>query len=112
MSSFMTLGLYQLENLVMARPSFRFLDVRMHPQIVSIPRVQAILATATVVSKTQVVDHLKNVKCGSDDPVVLLCEDGRLSHTVANELDSSGFKQIYLVEGGLDGLLREATVTG
>lgn len=112
MNSFFQLGLYQLENLLIARPTFRFLDVRLQPRSVSIPRVQTILSHATVVSSSQALSHLKNTDCRADDPIVLLCEDGRLSYSVARELEAAGFRQIYLTEGGLDGLLREATISG
>lgn len=112
MTSFFQLGLYQLENLFIARPSFRFLDVRLQPRPVSVPRVQAILAHATVVPSSQVLTYLRNTKCGPDEPIVLLCEDGRLSSSVGMQLNEAGFKQIYLAENGLDGLIREAAVSG
>ncbi|MFW1401572.1 hypothetical protein ACEV76_24800, partial [Vibrio parahaemolyticus] len=34
---FFGLGLYQLESLIHARPQFRFFDVRVRPQILSLP---------------------------------------------------------------------------
>jgi len=112
MSSFFPIGLYQLENLLIARPSFRFLDVRLQPRSVSIPRVQTILSHAKVVTSFQALNHLKSTDCNADDPIVLLCEDSRLSHSVGMELESAGFRQIYVVEGGLDGLLGEAGLSG
>jgi len=111
MNSFFQLGLYQLENLLMARPSFKFLDVRLQPRAVSIPRVQNILANATVVTSSQALTYLRNTDSRADDPIVLLCEDGRLSHSVAVQLEAAGFRQSYITEGGLDGLLREASLT-
>lgn len=109
---FFPIGLYQLENLLIARPTFRFLDVRLQPRSVSIPRIESILAHATVVAGSQALSHLRNTDCRADDPIVLLCEDGRLSHSVGTELESAGFRQIYVVEGGLDGLLHEASISG
>jgi rhodanese-related sulfurtransferase len=112
MPSFLTLGLYQIENLLMARPSFQFLDLRLHPQLVAEPRVQSILAQAHVVRGTDVLNYLQNFGASKDEPVVLLCEDARISMKAAAELDAVGFHQLYVVDGGLDGLLREATSSG
>lgn len=112
MSSFFQIGLYQLENLLIARPSFRFLDVRLQPRPTSVPRVQNILAHATIVSSHQALNFLRNNDCRADEPIVLLCEDGRLSQSVATSLEAAGFQQIYITEGGLDGLIREAAISG
>ncbi len=112
MTDFFTLGLYQLENLISARPSFRFLDVRLQPQLVSSVRVQNVLSHATVVPASEVQNHLKRLQANPGDPLVLVCEDGRLSNGLATELETAGFKQVYIVEGGLDGLLREAALSG
>jgi rhodanese-related sulfurtransferase len=111
MNSAFPIGLYQLENLLIARPTFHFLDVRLQPRAVSAPRIQNILAQAAVVTSTQVLTYLRNLESRVDDPIVLLCEDGRLSHTIAMQLEEAGFRQVYIVEGGLDGLLREASMS-
>jgi rhodanese-related sulfurtransferase len=108
---FFTLGLYQIENLIMARPSFRFFDIRVRPQIVADARVQSILVHASVVRKSELMAYVENQHVRPDEPIILLCEDGRLSSTAATELEAAGFKQLYVVEGGLDGLLREATLS-
>jgi rhodanese-related sulfurtransferase len=110
--SFMTLGLYQLENLISARPLFHFLDLRVSPQVVAEVRVQSILAQARVVRANDLLNYLQSLNARKDEPIVLLCEDARLSNSAAVELDQAGFQQIYIVEGGLDGLLRDATSSG
>src|SRR4051794_23031183 len=96
-SNFFTLGLYQLENLIMARPSFRFFDVRMHPQSVTDVRVQALLTQAIVVRKSELLNHLETIRVRPEEPIVLLCEDGRLSDSAASELEAAGYKQVYIV---------------
>lgn len=106
-----TIGLYQLENLLVARPSFRFLDLRIRPQIVALTRVQAVLTHASVVRSAEIKNHLQATHAQKTDPIVLLCEDGRLSASVGDLLDGAGYQQIYIVEGGLDGLLREASLS-
>lgn len=106
------LGLFQLEGLSIARPSFTFLDIRLHPQVVSTVRVQSVLSHATPVRALDVPNHLQNLSTRVDEPIILLCEDGRLSSGIAADLESAGFTQVYIVDGGLDGLLREATASG
>lgn len=107
-----TLGLYQLENLISARPTFHFFDVRVHPQSVANSRVEAVLSTATVVSANHLRGYLDTREARQDDPIVLLCEDARLSARLGAELEAAGYQQVYIVDGGLDGLLREATSSG
>jgi rhodanese-related sulfurtransferase len=83
----------------------------MHPQLVTSARVQGVLSHATVVRAPDLVEHLKNQGARPDDPIVLMCEDGRLSNAAAVDAEAAGFGQVYVVEGGLDGLLREATLS-
>jgi rhodanese-related sulfurtransferase len=109
MSSFFGLGLFQLESLIQARPSFSFFDIRIRPQIVGIPQVQAVLDQAQVARRELLLTNLKNQKARKEDPIILLCEDGRLSLSAAEELEREGFSQVYVVDGGLDALLREAS---
>lgn len=112
MSAYFTLGLFQLESLIQARPTFLFFDIRIRPQIVGIPQVQAVLDQATVVRRDQLLTNLKTRDARKDDPIILMCEDGRLSISAAGELEAAGFAQVYVVDGGLDGLLRECAANG
>jgi rhodanese-related sulfurtransferase len=106
------IGFYQLENLIIARPSFRFLDVRVCPQAVSMQRVQSILNQSTVVNQNEVLNYLERTQVQKTDPIVLMCEDGRLSCGIADTLDAAGFEQLYVVEGGVDSLMRDAGLSG
>jgi rhodanese-related sulfurtransferase len=104
----MTIGLFQLENLIHARTPFLLLDVRVFPQLVASPRVQACLDYAQVVPAQNLVEFLEASSVDKQSPIILFCEDGRLSWSQAGVLESKGYTQVYVVEGGTDGLLREA----
>lgn len=103
-----TLGLFQLESLMLASAPYHLIDLRMAPMAVSSARVQACLNTAKVVPASDLAEHLKTYELGFDYPVILVCEDGRLSMSEAQRLIDQGFMQVYVVEGGTDGLLRES----
>ena len=110
MSSVFGLGLFQLESIIQARPNYCFFDIRLRPQILGIPAVQAVLDQARVSRPEVLMTSLLQQKTGKDDPIILLCEDGRLSIATADQLGREGFTQVYIVDGGLDGLLREASI--
>ena len=40
-------------------------------------------------------------------PVVLLCQNGKASEASAAALEAAGFSNIYVVAGGVEGLLSE-----
>lgn len=103
-----SLGLFQLESLMLAAAPYHLVDLRLSPMLLRSPRVQACMSTAHVVDPSQVAEHLKTFDLGFDYPVILVCEDGRLSMNEAQRLMDEGFMQVYVVEGGTDGLLREA----
>jgi len=61
-----------------------------------------------VVRASELDQHLKNFEAGKNDPLILFCEDGHLSMAEAERLQRQGYTQVYVIEGGTDGLLREA----
>lgn len=103
-----SLGLFQLESLMLASAPYYLIDLRVMPMMLPSARAQACLNTAKVVSAPDLFEHLKTFELGFDYPVILVCEDGRLSASEAQKLMDQGFMQVYVVEGGTDGLLREA----
>lgn len=93
---------------MLASAPYYLIDLRMMPMAVNSARVQACLNTAKVVPASELMEHLKTYDLGFDYPVILVCEDGRMSTSEAQKLIDQGFMQVYVVEGGTDGLLREA----
>lgn len=104
----LTLGLFQLESLIHTRAPFILLDVRVFPQLVASARVQACLNIAQVVLAEDLIGYLEAHQIGREMPIVLFCEDGRLSWGQAQKLDAEGYSQVYVVQDGVDGMLREA----
>ncbi len=103
-----SLGLFQLESLMLSSAPFYLIDIRMQPMLVNSARVQACLNMAKVVQISDLSEHLKTFDLGFHFPVILVCEDGRMSTAEAQRLIDQGFMQVYVVDGGTDGLLREA----
>jgi rhodanese-related sulfurtransferase len=102
----MEIGLFQLENLMHANARFCFLDLRAAAGEVP-PALAAILVRAEKVGAAQVEDYLKEKIPAKEAPVILLSEDGRSAQTLAAKLESAGYTNIYVVEGGVAGLLSE-----
>ncbi|MGE0526607.1 MAG: rhodanese-like domain-containing protein [Bdellovibrionales bacterium] len=102
----MEIGLFQLENLFLVPSRWVFIDIRESHGPVE-PQVESLLRKATPLSRREVRVHLE--RCGADReaPIVIVCETGASSAEVARELERAGFNQVYIVAGGVAGLLSE-----
>lgn len=100
----MTIGLFQLENLAMMPTRFAFLDLRAQAAPVS-SHIDNLLMRSTLVAPEKAESHLKDAD--KEEPVVLVCEDGNTSMEVARRLEAAGFDNVYVVSGGVAGLLSE-----
>lgn len=103
----MEIGLFQLENLILTRTGFTFLDLRKAPAPHASPDLQAILDKAVRVPGAAAAEHLRERRIPPSAPVVLLCEDGQVSGQVARGLESAGYQNVYVVVRGELGLLTE-----
>lgn len=102
----MEIGLFQLENLMISRSPFTFLDLR--ESKVELPKVlQNLLVSAHSVSVATAQEFLEKKGGPKDQPILLLDESGRSSGALALRLESAGYKNVYIVERGVDGLLSE-----
>lgn len=102
----MELGLFQLENLLMNPNMFMFLDLRGSRDSAH-PAVDGLLKRAHGVSEPAVDKFLDEKRWPKERPVVLVCADGMTSARTARALEAAGFEQIYIVAGGVAGLLSE-----
>lgn len=100
----MEIGLFQLENLILSRARFCFLDLRRDPGAQLPPALQTLVKDATAVEPKAVAGHLQSLKSGKQFPIILMCETGATSSRVAAELERDGYSNIYVVEGGTEGL--------
>lgn len=103
----MEIGLFQLENLILTRTGFRFLDIRSALDRNSeLPLgLERILSSAESMEASLVPQALQNTDKAA--PVVLICLDGQKSAELARQLEASGHNNIYTVNRGVSGLLEE-----
>lgn len=102
----MEIGLFQLENLFHNPSRFFFFDLRSERRPVA-ETVDPLLARAMPIEPADLHDHLKAQNTPLEFPILLVCEDGRTSAEKARELEAAGFGNIYVVTGGVTGLLSE-----
>ena len=107
----MEIGLFQLENLLISRSPFLFLDLRSVTELesASLPaELQNVVAGAVRIGPAEVLGHLKGLNHDLDRPLVLLSQDGSVSEQVAAQLEAGGYRNVYVVAGGVVGLLSES----
>lgn len=102
----MEIGLFQLENLFLSPNRFLFFDLRSDLTPSHTP-IDSHLKKATALEPNDVEAHLQSQKTHLEFPVVLICADGKVSSAKARELEAAGYNNIYVVTGGLLGLLSE-----
>lgn len=106
----MQIGLFQLENLSLTPARFVFLDVRTQREPLPAPLAR-LLTKATPLAASEVETHLKTLNADAHTPIVLLDQDGVDTATLAQTLERKGFAQVYVVAGGVAGLLAEIDPT-
>ncbi len=107
----MELGLFQLENLILTRSRFCFLDVRAKPELSSNRAFTEIMKHAETLAVADVPAHLNKLNLPKEQPVILVCETGKASQAAAQRLESLGYSNTYVVAGGTRGLLAELSST-
>lgn len=103
-NEFMTIGLFQLENLINMRSPFIFFDLSSRDREKLSSALLPILSVAIKISADKIEQHLRELKTQHDFPLVLLCDEGVHSTQVGLRLQTLGFNNIYIVEGGLTSL--------
>src|SRR4051794_26992818 len=101
----MEIGLFQLENLMHSNVQFCFLDIS-NSAVPDLPAtLNAILSRAVKIKAGQVATYLKDKSPSKEAPVILLSEDGRSAQALAATLESASYTNIYVIEGGVAGLV-------
>jgi rhodanese-related sulfurtransferase len=101
------IGLFQLENLFLTRARYGLFDLREDPTFVGPSNLVRILGTAQKVHAQDIESYVVQHKTSKDLPIILFCEDGKKSGSAARKLEAAGFKNVYVVERGIAGLLAE-----
>ncbi len=102
----MEIGLFQLENLFLSPSQFFFFDLRTEKRPIA-PNLDQYLSRATAMEAPELAGHLKAQNTPLEYPILLLCQDGGTSAEIARELEAAGYTNIYVVTGGVTGLLSE-----
>jgi rhodanese-related sulfurtransferase len=100
------IGLFQLENLVLTPARYCVVDLRAERGSTR-PEVDRLLHKARHLTAEELLAQVKDGQIPSQLPVILVCQDGRLSKDIARRLESVGHQQVYVVAGGVFGLLSE-----
>lgn len=105
---------YQLENLILQKIPFKFFNftgeenlvsqfVHLNPYYVRFLREQLV----NISSIEMGLSYLNANSLPLDNPIVVICADGKLSASFCSELERKDFKNIYIVPSGLNQLKLE-----
>ena len=122
MSLFNKISFYQLENLILQKVPFKFIELfqssspdeptkestldafkHLNPYYQRFFKEQFLAADLD-----QLVKGSNNISLTMESPIILICQDGLSSNEFALALEKVGYKNIYLIEGGLTQLLADA----
>lgn len=98
----MQIGLFQVENLAGAPAMYVFFDLRRER---APSAVDHLLKRAVPADEAQAEKQLALLPKSA--PILLLDENGKTAVEFARRLEESGYEQVYVVAGGVEGLLAE-----
>lgn len=101
------IGYFQLENLILSRSPFLFLDVSTEKREAPPEPLAKYLSAAVRLKPEEANAYLQKMGVTKERPVLLVSEDERASAAVARDLEAAGFTNVYIIAGGVTGLLSE-----
>lgn len=101
-----SIGLFQLKNLMNQDVPFLFYDIRLEKESFPV-ELEAVLNRSSWTAQEELVDLVQAQANSKDDAIVILCEKGDRSQKIGLELERLGFINVYVVEGGISGLKEE-----
>jgi rhodanese-related sulfurtransferase len=102
------LGRFQLENLISQPLRFHYFDLRKEKRGVKKNEgVSHLLEPALSLSSKTLLEEVSARVDTKDQPIVLLCENGRLSRRVARVLIDMDYKNVCVITRGVRGLTSE-----
>ena len=87
------MGPEQLNNLILQKIPFLFIDLRVegsHPRFIKAQNVEESLA----------LEFVKKQNVPGDHPIVVICEDGVTSLKVSKELEKNSYINVYILDQG------------
>jgi rhodanese-related sulfurtransferase len=101
------IGLFQLENLIISRSPFVFLDVRANPSGELPVEIERCLKVAHAIKVEEAEKYLNDQGGSKERPIVLVCNSGGKSSKLAAQLETAGYTNVYYIAGGVAGLVGE-----
>jgi|GEM_PF-3823590 len=107
------LDFFQVDNLIRGRVAFHIVNLGVSfEEIYPVSRhpMEAIhirnreLKLGAALEAAQVIAAIEQEKIAVQEPIVVFCEDGKLSARVTELLQAKGFKNAYFAKGGVDSL--------
>lgn len=100
-----SIGFFQLESLILARSPFLFFNLGAGEE----SHWPAVVARYVKTAERVRPEDVKRRLSGEDKsrPVVLISQNENPSTLVARELDAAGFTNVYIIAGGVEGLVSE-----
>lgn len=108
MAEIFEIGYFQLENLTLNQVTFIFFDLRKNKAPVKDEPLRSMIKPALPFEKEDVSGYLAEKAFDKNTPIVLMCDDGRASGHLAQQLEECGYKNVNVIENGFHGLLEEA----
>ncbi len=109
------ISFYQLENLIMQRVPFKFLNFSDEQKLLSAfahlnSYYMRFLKDQlfSITTEENALELISSQSFPLDMPMVLLCEEGTSSTSLAQKLEQNGFKNVYVIAAGLRQLLQDA----
>ncbi|MBK7844925.1 MAG: rhodanese-like domain-containing protein [Bdellovibrionales bacterium] len=100
------IGPFQLENIIQNSGHFFLFDLREPKVLLEEEELlfAPFLSGARRLPPELVKSSLSELSAGLDSPVILVCQNGRVSSKVAKDLGAHGYVNIYVLEGGVKSL--------
>jgi rhodanese-related sulfurtransferase len=106
-----SIGFFQFDNLIKNRIPFILINLTEKPvQIYSQSLYQQHLTQVEVITTSaQVLPSLNLRQHPKHEALLVICHDGSASPGIAQELEQSGYLNVFYVEGGLNTLMADAS---
>lgn len=104
-ADYFEIGWFQIENLLLNQMKFTLFDLSSESRRPVEPK--AFWAQALKVLPHQVLVAAQNQLQSPEQPLLLLCLDGKTSSRAALELTKAGYRNLFVIEGGYQKLLSD-----
>lgn len=101
------IGYFQLSNLMRNKVPFAFFSLDFNVPSSQDEILKPIIQIAHPLTSTEIHGKITQMDLKKDHPIVLICPDGQISSSIAQNLTETGFLNVYFIKGGWVQLLEE-----